>query len=237
MAEISGILIDKDGTLLDFEATWSPVLQRLALDATCGDPAAAQALLVDGGLDPRTGRYGADTVIGAGTVEDIAHLFYPSVYGFSLTAKVDLLDKALRRHGVANAVPVDGAYQALDELSGCGLVLGVATNDFTLAAKEVLAALDMDGYLPHVFGADAVAEPKPAPDMVRAFAAAAGVSVEEVLVIGDNRLDLRMARAAGAGVAIGVTSGNSKASDLAPLADAVLDSIADLPHWIRQNRK
>ena len=31
-----GILFDKDGTLLDFEATWTPVLTRLALEAAGG---------------------------------------------------------------------------------------------------------------------------------------------------------------------------------------------------------
>ena len=46
-----------------------------------------------------------------------------------------------------------------------------------------------------------------------------------------------MARAAGAGVAIGVASGNSSAEDLAPHADAVLDSVRDLPAWLHQNRK
>jgi phosphoglycolate phosphatase len=41
-----------------------------------------------------------------------------------------------------------------------------------------------------------------------------------------------MARRADAGAAIGVLSGTGKAEDLAPLADAILDSVRDLPGWL-----
>jgi phosphoglycolate phosphatase len=237
MARIGGILIDKDGTLLDFEATWSPVLRRLALDAAGADRDAAEAMLVAGGLDPATGRYGPDSIIGAGTTEQIARLFHPTLEGFSFIARIEQIDKALRKHGMRNAVPIDGAWEALEALAGMGLAMGVATNDRTMAAKETLAAVDMDRYLPHVFGFDSVAAPKPAPDMVNAFAAATGVPVAEIVVVGDNRADLRMARAAGAGFAIGVTSGNSQASDLAVLADAVLDSIREVPAWVAESNR
>ena len=88
-------------------------------------------------------------------------------------------------------------------------------------------------YLPHIFGYDSVARPKPAGDIVHAFAAAIGASPAEVVVVGDNLHDLDMARAAGAGAAIGVLTGNSGPEDLAPHADAVLASIRDLPDWLR----
>jgi len=54
------------------------------------------------------------------------------------------------------------------------------------------------------------------------------------VVVGDNPHDLQMARSAGAGVAIGVLTGNSGAEDLLPLADAVLASVVDLPVWLRE---
>jgi phosphoglycolate phosphatase len=48
-------------------------------------------------------------------------------------------------------------------------------------------------------------------------------------VIGDTLADLRMARGAGAGMVIGVLSGIDDEDTLAPLADVLLPSIADLP--------
>ena len=91
--------------------------------------------------------------------------------------------------------------------------------------------------LPHVFGYDSVARPKPGPDMVDAFAAAAGLAPAEIAVVGDNHHDLAMARAAHAGAAVGVLSGTGEAADLAPLADVILADIRALPGWLHQNRK
>jgi phosphoglycolate phosphatase len=57
---------------------------------------------------------------------------------------------------------------------------------------------------------------------------------ENVAVIGDNPHDLEMARSAGAGLAIGVLSGNSTAQDFGSLADAVLGTIAELPGYLER---
>jgi phosphoglycolate phosphatase len=59
------------------------------------------------------------------------------------------------------------------------------------------------------------------------------VPVREIAVIGDNAHDLEMARSAGAGAAIGVLSGNSRAADLAPFADAILEGVGELSGWLR----
>ena len=97
--------------------------------------------------------------------------------------------------------------------------MGVATSDGTAGTRAALQSLKIDRYLPHVFGYDSVARPKPAPDMVFAFAAAIGAEPEAIVVIGDNTHDLEMARSAGAGAALGVLSGTGTLEALAPLAD------------------
>jgi phosphoglycolate phosphatase len=56
-----------------------------------------------------------------------------------------------------------------------------------------------------------------------------GVPPDRTAVIGDTLTDLRMARGAGAGRAIGVLSGIDDADALGPVADLILRSIADLP--------
>ncbi len=49
-------------------------------------------------------------------------------------------------------------------------------------------------------------------------------------MIGDNVHDLQMARAGGAGLAVGVLSGTGSRQDLEGLADLIIDSVAQLPH-------
>jgi phosphoglycolate phosphatase len=229
-----GILFDKDGTLLDFEATWDPVFQRLALEAAGGDEAGALRLLVAGGYLPEAGRYRPGSVLAAGASDAVAALLYPGLAAEAQAERIAHIDRAFHDHGSAHSVEIEGAVNILVELAGLGYVMGVATHDSTAASKAGLAALGMADYLPHIFGYDAVANRKPAPDLVHLFCAATGLLPEDVAVVGDNVNDLGMARSAGA-VAIGVTSGNSSAADLAPFADAILDSIRDLPAWLAEN--
>ena len=228
-----GLLFDKDGTLLDFEASWSRVYRALCLDLAGGDEAAAEAMLVAGGFDPASGRFRAGGALAAGHTVDIVRLWFPALAGPALNAMVERIDRVFFENGLTCSVPVVGLRETLVTLHDAGFAMGVATNDGTAGTKAALAALNIAHLLPHVFGYDFVKRPKPAPDIVHAFAAATGIPLEEIAVIGDNPHDLEMARAAGAGAAIGVLSGNGAREELARLADAVLDSVRDLPGWLR----
>ena len=69
---IKAILFDKDGTLIDYHATWAPVNRAVALKVAQGDKGLADRLLTVGGHDPVTDRIGSGTLLGAGTNEEIA---------------------------------------------------------------------------------------------------------------------------------------------------------------------
>ncbi len=227
------ILFDKDGTLLDFEATWSPLYRRMAHDFAGGDEARAEAMLAVGGFDAVAGRMKSGSVLGAGTTADIVRVWFPELDGAEFQAMADRIDATFHAHGMRHSVPVPGAAEVLDALAAQGYAMGVATNDATNAAKAALAALGLDHHLRHVFGYDSVAQPKPAPDIVRAFAMAVNVPPAAIAVVGDNLCDLEMARSAGAGLAIGVLTGNSGEAELKHHADVILPSIRELPAWLR----
>jgi phosphoglycolate phosphatase len=235
---LRGILFDKDGTLIDFEASWSRAYRELSLDLAKGDAIRAEAMMVAGGLDIASGRIKAGTVLAAGTTIDIARLWFPELAGDAFAMLVGDIDAVFHRNAVACSVAMPGLAETLDRLAEMGFVMGVATSDGTAATKAALAMLGVADRLPHVFGYDSVASPKPAPDMVHAFAAATGLAPDEIAVIGDNHHDLAMAKAAGAGIAIGVLSGTGEEPDLAPLADAILPDINALPGFLaHQNMK
>lgn len=229
-----GILFDKDGTLIDFDATWPRLYELLALDLAGGDRAAAGAMLAAGGFDEATRRIRSGSTLAAGTTVDIARLWYPDHDAAAHRAMVARIDAVFHDNGVRYSVAVPNLEATLAALAGAGYAMGVATSDGAAATRAALQALKIAGHLPHVFGYDSVPRPKPAPDMVHAFAAAAGLVPADIVVVGDNPHDLEMARAAGAGAAIGVLTGTSSADDLAGLADAVLAGVAELPAWLAE---
>jgi phosphoglycolate phosphatase len=69
--------------------------------------------------------------------------------------------------------------------------------------------------------------------MIHAFATALDIAPGEVAMVGDNAHDIETARAGGAGLAIGVLTGNSAAEHLEDIADHVVASIADLPRLLK----
>lgn len=229
-----GVLFDKDGTLLDFEASWSGVYRELCLGLAEGDADTAEAMLIAGGLDPVTRRFRSGATLAAGTTVDIVRVWYPEFSDDEERAMVERIDQIFHENGIRCSVPVPGLASTLAEIEAAGIVMGVATNDGTAATRAALAALGISHFLPHVFGYDSVQHPKPAPDIVYAFSRVIGARPSEIVVVGDNPHDIEMARSAGAGAAIGVLTGNSDREHLAPLADAVLESVRDLPAWLRE---
>lgn len=229
---IKGILFDKDGTIVDFQKTWFAIGDLMALEAAGGDRAKADALLQAGGYDFDAQGFRADSVFAAGTNADIVALWYPHVSEGERQALTVHFDTFTAAQGAAQSVPLPGSREAIARLHGLGFRLGLATNDSTGGAEKTLLALGVAQMFDAAYGYDAVANPKPAPDAIYAFSDLTGLRPSEIAMVGDNRHDLEMAKAGGAGLAIGVLSGTGTRETLQPLADVLLTSIADLPAYL-----
>lgn len=226
---VRGVLLDKDGTLIDCDLTWAPVIRRLAEEM--GPPGEAPAMVERAGLDPATGRFRAGSVWAAGSTRDLVALWWPGADEGEFQALAARIDAVCAEMGPHTAVPLLDLDALFATLSGRGLTVGIATNDSSRSLSSFLDVHGLAGRIPHLYGYDSVPRAKPAPDMVHAFAAATGIAPGDVAVVGDNTHDLEMARAAGA-LAVGVLSGNGGPDDLSPLADVVLGSVAELADWL-----
>ncbi len=236
MRDIRGILFDKDGTLVDFQATWFAIGDLLAMKAADGDRRKANALLEIAGYDFANHCFKADSVFAAGTNADIVALWYPEVPAKERAAMAVGFDRFTAEEGAAQSVPLPGSRDTIEQLHEAGFRLGIATNDSTGGAEKMLLALGVAQMFDAAYGYDGVANPKPAPDAIYAFCDLTGLKPSQIAMVGDNRHDLEMARAGGAGLAVGVLSGTGTRETLAPLADVVLGSIAELPAYLNASR-
>ncbi len=223
------VLFDKDGTLLDYARTWTPINREAALLAARGDAKLADTLLTLGGQDPVTDHVRPGSPLAAGTHDEVAEVFAAHLGAATPPDLALAIARTFETGGARHAVLVADAMTTVAHLSDAGLILGVASND---TARGIEASLGRHpGMLEHfrfLAGCDSGHGAKPEPGMALAFAAAIGIEPSAIAVVGDAIHDLEMGRRAGYGLRVGVTGGTSPYSALAPHADVVLDQLSDL---------
>lgn len=226
-----GILFDKDGTLVDFFATWVPAY-RAATDLACelmGDPALGDRLLRLGGYDPATGALDPTSLLAGGTTAEISDLWTREAGAADRPGFARRLHEAMDDYASRFPVPVgEGTAELFRRLAGRGLALGLATMDSEAVARATAALLGFDDSLSFLCGYDSGHGVKPEAGMVLGFCAATGLAPAEVLVVGDTDRDMMMARAAGAGLAVGVLTGATPREPLEALADHVIASVLEI---------
>lgn len=227
---IKGILLDKDGTIVDFWRTWVPINREVALFAARGDQALADRLLRHGGQDPETDRVAAGTVLAAGSVEAIAGAFVEVLGKTSPANLAREIDRIFTEGGAKHSVLLAGARKAVITLKQRGFRVGLATNDTAGGMQASLARHDLIAHFDFLAGCDSGFGAKPGPGMVEGFCRALGIGAGAVAVVGDSVHDLEMARAAGAGLKVAVLCGTSARADLAAHADLVVADVAALLH-------
>ena len=230
-ARVRGILFDKDGTLIDFRATWVPAYRGVAdelADRLGGGAPMAAVLLARQGYHLAVDEFADDSPLLWETNEAIAAAWAATP---EIAGRVDVLEVVLRHFSDLIRYPpqpVGDLEALLARLRRRGLALGVATMDDTAIAHAHLRHLGIADSVDFVVGADAGHGAKPAPGMAHAFCTACGLDPAEVIVVGDTPADLLMARNAGCAGAVAVLTGAMSAHVLAPLADRVLASVQEI---------
>ena len=225
---IKGILFDKDGTLIAFNNVWGPLYKSMLIDHFGYDEASALALLQTTGYEPETGTCRGGSPMAAGTLEQIMGVWWPDLPVTAREERRQFVNENTDKNAKNFVEPLFALAPVFDALHAAGYALGVGTNDSEISAKRHMEVLDVHHYFDVVLGADSVDVPKPSGQMVRRFAELTGMKPSEVAMVGDNGHDIEEARAGGAGLAIGVLTGNSTAADLEPHADHVIHSVGEL---------
>ena len=224
---IDAVIFDKDGTLFDFQQSWSGVAATV-LEQLAQDDDHARELARAMGFDRDACQFAPDSPMIAGTSADIAAAMLPLLPNMT----PQTLEAHLNRVAVTAPMhPAVDLRQVLKGLRDRGLRLGVATNDTEAPARAHLAEAGITDLFDFIAGCDSGYGAKPAPGMLLAFAQALGVDVGRVVMVGDSLHDLVAGRAAGMRV-VGVLTGIADQAELEPHADAVLPDIAGLAGWI-----
>ena len=227
---IKGILFDKDGTLLDFNATWLTAYIQAAnsIAKSIGQPGLAESLLRGGGYDMVTGQWGADSLLASGSNQQILD-FWSGQLGQPLNGPQLSVIRDIFSHAAGNPVPaIENLRGFLLELKDRGLKSGLATMDDERNAVSMIEKLNLANCFDFVCGADSGYGTKPDPGMVEAFCRHCDLIPEQVIMVGDSPKDINMGINAGVARSVGVLTGSHNRLELGKHTDTVLENIAEL---------
>jgi phosphoglycolate phosphatase len=232
MSSMELIIFDKDGTLIDFNAMWGDWVTELArhLEAAAYITIAPQ-LFRAVGFDPVTSAVAPVGPLAIASMGEIRALadevlraagLTPASAAAAIQAGWHIPDPVALARPLADLPALFGALRAR------GMRIAIATTDDRAPTLATLAALGVAPLIDALACGDDGRPIKPAPDAILALCQELGISPARAAMVGDTAADLRMGRAAGVGLTVGVLSGLGSAELLAPLADVLLPSVAEL---------
>lgn len=232
------IIFDKDGTLIDFDAMWGGWTIHLAnqLQLASGLDV-APPLCHAFGYDLQTKKVLANGTLAAYPIKQLYNLAIDVMQSFGL--ENELAEKIIEDcwcipDPVLLAKPLTNLTELFFKLQNEKIKIAIATADDHAPTQAMLEAFDIEEYISTYICADDGIRSKPAPDMVLEICKRINIEPSKTIVIGDTASDMKMARAAGAGLCIGVLSGVSNAKDLNPFADVLIESIDELHIFIQE---
>lgn len=229
------IIFDKDGTLIDFDAMWGGWTIYLAeqLHLASGLDV-RQKLCLMFGVDELTNKVLAGGKLASMPMSLLYDLIVEVMQSFGLNTNeaTKVVEQAwCIPDPVILAKPFTDLRALFSQLTEKGIKIAIATADDRAATQAMVDAFDIGEYISCMACADDGIPSKPAPDMTLSLCAQMNIKPADVMVVGDTASDMKMAREAGAGLAVGMLSGVSSAKDLAGFADVLLDSIDELNEY------
>jgi phosphoglycolate phosphatase-like HAD superfamily hydrolase len=226
------VVFDKDGTLIDFHAMWGDWIRELArrLTVAAGHDM-GESFFRAVGFDGVTNRVELSGLLAIGTMDELRACAAAALESAGLAAGEALtaIDAAWYiPDPVALARPLADLSALFEACRARGLRIAIATTDDRAPTEAMLAGLGLAHLVDALACGDDGHPIKPAPEAVLKLCAHFDIAPAHIAMVGDTTADLRMARAAGAGLAIGVLSGVGTREALAPLADLLLSSVGDL---------
>ena len=236
--DANALVLDKDGTLIDFQKLWGSRMVSAAesmVSACQGNDDLRDHIFRTVGYSPER-----DQALGCGPLATAPIIQLETVAATVLhqagipwddavaLAAEHLTNKMTMPPAADEISPRADLAPLLQVLRDAGIRLAVATTDNRLPAEKCLEALGIEKLIEQLLcGDDRAAPRKPDPAVLLRIAETFGTSVNQVIMVGDTVSDLKMAKAAGA-MAVAITGGAGGRSELEQQADIMIDSLEEI---------
>ncbi len=235
---ISLMIFDKDGTLMELHHYWSKMVglraemicERLGLDDSH-----IKRIALEMGADINTGRLRPGGPVGLKKREIVmqAAIDYLSAVGFDDTYSMctDVfkeIDEISSRDLSAFVRPIPGAEKLIRDISRKGCKVAIATTDRHERARLAMEFLGFVDALDVIIGADDVKMQKPDPEQIELILNAFGIARSNAVMVGDALTDVQMGTNARLQASIGLLTGLVTYDELAKVTPYVVSDISKI---------
>ncbi|MCV6574930.1 MAG: HAD family hydrolase [Cohaesibacter sp.] len=225
---VKAVLFDRDGTLLDLQATWAGAFHAIINDITHGDEEKMQAIADHSGYCLNKRAFDINSRLLVSAPSDYCAVWARICNQPYDEAFMRLFSSLSLKYCDLSPTFLPGAAKALDALHQAGIPLGIATNGTEESARRQMAHLGYDQHFCFMAGYDSGYGKKPDPGQILAFAQALQIDPGDIIMIGDSLHDIHAGQKAGA-MTLAVATGADTIKTLQAEADQTLKSLQDLP--------
>jgi phosphoglycolate phosphatase len=243
--EISLVIFDKDGTLIELYHYWSQMVAlraRLICEALGLDPMHEDGLRWALGVDEKAERLRPEGPVGLKKREIViqAAVDYLAGIGMRETRPVCLAaferaDEESSRDLGRFVRPIPGARALLGALHTNGSRVAIATVDISRRARLAMDFMGFGDRVDLVVGAEQVTRSKPAPDMIHLILKTLGIEPSQAVMVGDALTDVQMGLNAGLKASIGVLTGLATAEQMKAITSFVAQDVSEVKVVGQQN--
>ncbi len=236
--DVSCIVLDKDGTLIDFEHTYG---RRTAdwihalVKAVPGENSHAQLFANTIGYDWARQKVLPDGPIAIVTGSKLVTLAAGVLYQQGLPwhqaerVAIETIQQTLGAPIKAAEIrPIGDVLGTVNRLRKAGVLLAIATGDDREPTMETLSLLGITEDVAMIVCGDDPLPEKPDSAVLQSIAAKLGISTEHMLMVGDTINDMLTGKNADVAGSIGVTGSTGDPAALVDYADVTVDSIDKL---------
>jgi len=231
------VILDKDGTLVDFDYMWGQFALEWVADLACPLSLAPleRNILETLGYDTQRQVTMPGTPLVSASADQLQSIVATTLVdaGFQWSDAIEMARRTFDH--VARHSPPHERIRSFGDISSqvadlqtAGVKVAVVTTDDRRPTLRILEKLGVSEHVDvMVCGDDGIAW-KPAPDMFVSACKCLKIAPGRAVVVGDTVADMVMAQRGGAGLKVAVLSGVGDERRLRQIADVVLTSIAEL---------
>ncbi len=229
-----GIIFDKDGTLIDFDAFWVAVSHK-ALDSVLlefnMEKVDVNEILE--ALGVHDGVTSIDGVLCKGTYEQMGRIVYDILCKYGCKNSCEEVTEAViaaynESTDAGEIKPTSSVLtEVLKKLKAQGKRLAVVTTDNELITRKCLSSLGIEELFDKIYTDDGVNPTKPDPYCAFHFCKLFGIDKDSVVMVGDTVTDARFAKNAGISM-IGLARSKENRGILAEHTNIVISEMSEL---------